>query len=228
MSIISYIFPDICSLCKENSSFDDTYICKPCLEKLEFTPESSCSLCSAPIDTLLNLCHQCINGNRPWIYGSAPLLFKGQSREVIHKFKYNSQLVLSRFLVKEMIQSINKEELSNIQCVTAVPMHWFKKMRRGFNQAELLAQAISEKLGIPYFELLKRKSKAPAQALKNKSQRKQNIRHIFELNEKQKVPEGTILLVDDVLTTGATLTACSKVLLDNGARGIYVLTAARG
>ena len=122
---------------------------------------------------------------------------------------------------------MNSKDL-NFSCVTFVPMHWTKKIRRGFNQAEILAQGIASKIESPYKDLLTKKSQSSAQALKNKSQRKSNIRQIFKINEKQKVPEGAILLVDDVLTTGTTLTACSKVLLENGAREIYVITAARG
>ncbi|MCH2208078.1 MAG: ComF family protein [Lentisphaerales bacterium] len=228
MSLKSYIFPEVCSLCKENKSFDESYICKSCLNELERTPENSCQLCSSPIDTFLKLCHQCIENPRPWQKGKAPLLLKGQSREIIHKFKYNSQIILSRYLVQAMVEKIHQTTIRELSCVTPVPMHWFKKMKRGFNQAELLAEGISKALDKPHLPLLKRKMQKSVQALKSRSQRKENISHIFEINEKQKVPEGTILLVDDVLTTGATLTACSKVLLENGAREIYVLTAARG
>ena len=80
-------------------------------------------------------------------------------------------------------------------------MHWFKKIRRGYNQAELLAEGISKSLGVVHLPLLKRKKQKSVQALKSRRQRKENISQIFEINEKQKVPEGTILLVDDVLTT---------------------------
>lgn len=228
MSLSEYIFPKVCSICKENKSFDDSYICETCYQDLVFTQETNCKLCSSSIDSFLNICTQCIENSRPWKLGFSPLVFKGQSREAIHKFKYNSQLIISRLLVNLMIESLIASEDLNFSCITCVPMHWTKKIRRGFNQAEILAQGIADKIDVTYKDLLIRKSQNSAQALKNKSQRKSNISQIFKINEKQKVPEGVILLVDDVLTTGTTLTACSKVLLDNGAREIYVITAARG
>ena len=228
MSFKEYIFPEICSLCKENKIYDDSYICETCHKELEFTSNESCKLCSANIDSFLDVCNQCIENKRPWSRGFAPLVFKGQSREAIHKFKYNSQLVISRLLVKLMVDSLMNYGIHDFSCITSVPMHWTKKIRRGFNQAEILASGIAKNLRIPYKDLLIRKSQSSAQALKNKSQRKSNIRQIFKINEKQKVPDGAILLVDDVLTTGTTLTACSKALLENGAREICIITAARG
>jgi ComF family protein len=107
-------------------------------------------------------------------------------------------------------------------------MHWFKQWQRGYNQAQILAQELSKKINCPLKPLLKRRHWTGAQALMSRTQRQENIRHIFEFNTKEKMPKGTILIVDDVLTTGATLTACCKALINSGAKDICILTAARG
>jgi competence protein ComFC len=215
-------------MCQTKEPTDERYLCNDCLMEMSFTQGSNCPLCGSDFDTLLDICTQCIEQKRPWISGGAPLHFEGQTREVIHKFKYNSQLVLSRFLISEMVQYLQKSNMPDFAVVTMVPLHWTRQWKRGYNQAEVLARGIAKQINVPCRKLLKRKHWAAAQALKNKSQRQKNITQIFNVPEKQKLPDGAILLIDDVMTTGATLTACTKALNNAGAKQIYVLTAARG
>ena len=225
--LLKYIYPEICTLCTVNPS-SENYLCTDCIRELEFTQSSDCPLCSSEVTGLLNLCHQCLENKRPWSAGGAPLKFSGTARELIHKYKYNSNLTLSRFLIGTMTEYIGDRDFPDIEWVTMVPMHWYKKFKRGFNQAEILARGISENLELPCHNLLRRKNTSSSQALKTRRQRQKNITHIFEVREKQKMPNGAILLIDDVMTTGATLAACTKALTDAGAKEVYVLTAARG
>jgi competence protein ComFC len=127
-----------------------------------------------------------------------------------------------------MSQAWLKHNIPKPSTITMVPMHWYRQWRRGYNQAEILAKGLAEKLDIPFTPLLKRHHWTSAQALKNRLQRRENMRNIFTANEKQKSPQGAILLIDDVITTGATLEACSQALIKSGAEKVYILTAARG
>lgn len=206
----------------------DNYLCEPCLRELEYTQIPNCPLCSSDVHGFLNICQQCLEEKRIWSGGGAPLKFRGASRELIHQFKYNSNLTLSRYLVKVMTEYFSTRDFPDIVMVTMVPMHWYKKFRRGYNQAEILAQGVAQNLELPCQDLLVRNKLSGAQALKSKIQRQKNITQIFKIREKQKIPNGAILLIDDVMTTGATLTACAKALLAAGATKVYVLTAARG
>ena len=227
-ALTKYIFPDICSFCCKAPPASENLLCKECLEEISHTQENSCPLCSSDAIGLLDVCHQCLDLKRPWAHGGAPLKFSGLTREIIHKYKYNSNMALSRFLTFEMNQFIENRDFPDISAVTMVPLHWFKYFRRGFNQAEVLARGVAEYLGVPCIKTLKRRRAASAQALKSRQQRQKNITHIFDVPEKQKVPNGAILLIDDVMTTGTTLAACTKALIEAGAGKVYVLTAARG
>ena len=224
---LNYIFPEVCCLCHEQQAHYK-YLCKLCLDKVSYLEGSPCPLCSSPLDTILNICSQCTKAKRPWIRGASALRFEDNSREIIHHFKYNGQVTLSHFLVEKMYQSFIRQGFPPPVAVTMVPMHWLKKWQRGYNQAEILARGLATRINVPCLPLIKRCHWTSAQALKNRRQRLKNILKVFEIPEKQKLPSGAILLVDDVMTTGATLTVCSKLLIDKGACQIYVLTAARG
>jgi len=137
-------------------------------------------------------------------------------------------MALSRFLISEMNRFMENRDFPEISAVTMVPLHWFRYFKRGFNQAEILAQGVAEHLGVPCIKTLKRRRASSAQALKSRQQRQKNITHIFDVPEKQKLPNGAILLIDDVMTTGTTLAACTKALNEAGVEEVYVLTAARG
>ena len=225
---LNYIFPDVCCLCHEKQS-SYKYICEDCLKKVVYQNGQCCPLCSSPLDsTILNICNQCLKTKRPWTAGSAPLRLEDNSREIVHHFKYNGQITLAHFLIEKMYESFIKQNFPKPAAVTMVPMHWVKKWQRGYNQAEILANGLAKRLNAPLLPLIKRRQWTAAQALKNRRQRQKNILKVFEVREKIKMPDGAILLVDDVMTTGATLTVCSKLLIEKGAGQIYVLTAARG
>ncbi|MCM8539974.1 MAG: ComF family protein [Lentisphaeraceae bacterium] len=223
-----YIFPEVCTLCYKNSPDQDKFLCIECIKEVIHTQTDSCPLCSSDSIGLLDVCHQCIDLKRPWTSGGAPLKFESLTREIIHKFKYNSNLAISRYLIDEMAEFIENKDFPEFSLITMVPLHWYKQITRGFNQAEILAEGISQKTGVPCRKVLKKRRSASAQALKNRRQRQKNITHIFDVPEKQKLPNGAILLIDDVMTTGATLAACTEALTNAGAESVYVLTAARG
>ena len=223
-----YIFPEVCTLCYKNSPDQDKFLCIECIKEVIHTQTDSCPLCSSDSIGLLDVCHQCLDLKRPWHAGGAPLKFNGITREIIHKFKYNSNLAISRYLIEEMTEYLANKDYPEFSLVTMVPLHWYKQISRGFNQAEILADGISQNIGIPCQKLLRKRKGVSAQALKNRRQRQKNITHIFDVPEKQKLPNGAILLIDDVMTTGATLAACTEALINAGAESVCVLTAARG
>jgi predicted amidophosphoribosyltransferase len=118
----------------------------------------------------------------------------------------------------------NTEHRTPILC--PVPLHWTREFSRGFNQAELLARVVSQKTGIPVVKLLKRKRPTGYQARRERSERKKSMIGVFTL-----IPNpnpNTVILIDDIMTTGATLDACARTLKDKGAERVYALVCAKG
>ena len=111
--------------------------------------------------------------------------------------------------------------------VLAMPMHWLKRWHRGFNQAELLAKPIARRLNVPLAGNLKRKRLGKAQAGLDFAERMSNLKDAFRVRRPHQIAGKRILLVDDVLTTGATLRSAATVLKDAGARRVCVLALAR-
>jgi ComF family protein len=111
--------------------------------------------------------------------------------------------------------------------VVPMPLHWMRQWTRGFNQSELLGRVVARRLNAPLRNALRRKRATSQQAGLTNSQRRKNVEGAFELRHGASVKDLHVLLVDDVLTTGATLGACAKVLKRAGAKRVSVLTLAR-
>jgi competence protein ComFC len=116
----------------------------------------------------------------------------------------------------------------NVQVITCVPLHFTRYQERGFNQAELIAKTFARRAHLPYLPLLKRKQKTTSQAsLGQRSKRLTNLAEIFMVKKVEHRPH-TILIIDDVVTTGTTLNECAKKLKEAGVEKVYGLTVAHG
>jgi ComF family protein len=156
--------------------------------------------------------------------------YEGSLREIIRAFKYEGRRVLAEAL-GAMMREAGRPLLDDADAVVPVPLHPWRLLRRGFNQADDLARH----LGVPVLRVLRRRRHGPPQAGLPAGQRRANVRAAYALRWKR--PDGhhpaarvrgrVLVLVDDVMTTGATLDACSRVLLDAGARRVRALTAGR-
>ena len=222
------LFPKICLVCQEESiQAYDTPLCASCLEKLPKRPRSNCSLCGGHNDTILSNCQECLDASHPWKQGKTLLPYKSTHRKAIHLFKYSKKLQYGLYFSQKILEEY-KSYIESNDLITYVPLHWSKKIYRGFNQAEYLAQNIADGSKITCSKLLKRKKWTGSQTKLNREQRLVNNLAVFELINKDKIKDKTILLIDDVMTTGATLHACACKLLEAGAVDIKILTVARG
>ena len=149
-------------------------------------------------------------------------------RRAVARFKYRGFKALASSLAGEMIKSV-EENYSDVSFdyVTYVPMTLWKKRKRGYNQTELLAKEIAGRMNVPCKCLLKKIKKTKAQQGSTSAERKKNLSGAFDLCVYEETIKGkTILLVDDVKTTGSTLNECSKILKKNGAEKVYAVTFA--
>lgn len=119
------------------------------------------------------------------------------------------------------------EATDDVPVVTAVPLHWRRRWARGYDQARTVALAFSRTLGVPYCDLLRRRRATAPQSQADRKQRRSNLRHAFAVRDPRSVAGRGVILVDDVVTTGATLQAAARCLRRAGANSITALTVAR-
>lgn len=154
---------------------------------------------------------------------------KGKSQKLLHQLKYRHMPEIGVEMGRLFGQSLDKEGFrSEWDVIVPVPLHPLKQKRRGFNQSEEFAKGLAKSLDISMNSLLDRRKFTETQTKKSRLQRLENVEEVFELKKGEAIQGLRILLVDDVITTGATLCACANVLLDCGAKHVDLATIAAG
>jgi ComF family protein len=154
--------------------------------------------------------------------------YDGALREILQQYKYHGLRPLAQPLGERLSQALDRLQDGPFDLVLPVPLHRRRERQRGFNQAGLLAEQVAKQSGIPLGgKDCVRVRDTPPQAGLRAAARRQNVKGAFAVPRPQRVRGRCILLVDDVLTTGATADACARALLAAGAQGVWVLTLAR-
>ena len=139
--------------------------------------------------------------------------------------KYGKIQTLARPLGKLLARALPRERAFDL--IAPLPLHWFKRWQRGFNQSELLAREVSRRTGIPVRRVIRRVRNTTAQAGLTNAKRRDNVARAFRAKPRQSLDGLRVLLIDDVMTTGATAGACAAALKKAGARHVTLLTLAR-
>ncbi len=224
-----FVLPRVCPVCLAELSPVRRRPCEACAELLRELSHPRCPGCGGGVDGVLEFCSECLRlGPRPWALAVSVYPFRGAARELVHRFKYNGHTALGPFLGERLAQNWLRQATLLPDIVTPVPLHWTRLWRRGFNQAELLAREAARTLGLPVRTVLERGRRTSQQALLDSSTRRRNMAGAFTVSARADVRDRTFLVVDDVLTTGATLAAAARALLEAGAARVAVLTLARG
>ena len=154
--------------------------------------------------------------------GRSIAAYEGPLREILQRLKYDRRRSVAQGLGERMAMA-GAEVLDGADAVVPVPLHWIRQHSRGFNQAE----AVAVHVGLPVMRALRRTRRTVTQTDLPEAQRHQNVSGAFAIRRRARVHGLTLVLVDDVSTTGATLDACARVLLDAGAKEVRALSAAR-
>ena len=232
-ALVSLVLPDDCRVCGHPlRNVSRIPVCPKCLTAPEpLAAEYLCAACRAPFASpwpldehgLCGLCRRGAHGfDAAYSYG----FYDGTLRELIHLLKYGRIHTLAGPLGRFMALALPRDQ--RIDGIVPVPMHCRRRWERGFNQSVLLAQALAQRTGLPVWKAAARRSRfTPPQAGLTSAQRRDNMTRAFEVRKPDAVQGRRILLVDDVLTTGATASACARALKRSGAAHVAVLTVAR-
>jgi ComF family protein len=231
---LSLVFPPVCQLCNETrTSAAEGYVCPDCYKRVRFVREPLCERCGLPFEgslTGLFECSNCRDVELHFTSARSAVLAKDAVLEVIHRYKYNRALWFEPFLADLLIRAAREEvRKEDWDVIVPVPLHPTKQREREFNQAGRLARHLGRALDIPVqTRWLRRTTATRTQTLLSRTQRAENVRRAFAPTKGLKLNDERIVLIDDVLTTGATTNACAKALRDAGASQVCVWTVARG
>jgi len=221
--LLDLIFPKKCVNCGEFGIF----CCQKCLAQIKPIQTQVCPKCGK-ISERGKWCSGC--KGKSYLSGIivAADYRTGPTKELIHHLKYNYILELAPISADLLIDQLIDSEFRGQVLITSVPLHRRRENARGFNQAEVLAKIVAGKIGYDYLPLLKRKFHKKTQVELSGKKRRENLAGIFSAIDDGIIKNKTIILVDDVSTTGTTLEECAKVLRASGARQVWGLVVARG
>jgi ComF family protein len=229
--IFSLFFPAECRIClRALEGFTRIPVCGACLNApAPLEAEYFCTSCNTPFQNAFPLdaagvCALCRSGLRGFDRAASFGFYEGSLRSLIHLYKYSGMRPLASNLARLLDRALPVDE--RYDAVVCVPLHWRRQWQRGFNQAELLARDIAQRRRIPFLNALKR-HKATASQSGLTSAGRRNIAGAFQPRAGANLTGKRILLIDDVMTTGATASACALALKKAGARSVSLLTIAR-
>jgi ComF family protein len=228
-NILDFFLPGFCLFCQAPlTPGSEDLVCLQCLGEIELIPQPYCTCCGAPFRGavgLEHLCQECLMHPPPFSRARAVAFYDGRVLQAIHRLKYHRQLIYARFLGQLLNAPSAKELAAGADLLVPVPLHPRRLRWRGFNQALLLARAFP---AIPLGRnvLVRRRPTLPQVKL-SPEERQTNVKGAFLVPKPAAVAGKTVLLVDDVYTTGATAKECARALNRAGVGKVEVLTVAR-
>ena len=230
-NFINLLYPLHCAACKTAlDPIDRPGLCSFCEGQIKINPRPYCTLCGRPIQSGGKSCAECGRNifafDRAW----SACLYEGVLKELIHLFKYRGRLALSGILSGKIIEFIkdNAEIIDGISLITFVPLYNGWPSEREYNQSGILAAAISREFKIPVSKALEKTARTRRQNELSREERLTNLTGAFKSKDDAAIDGARILLIDDVMTTGATLSECAKILKGAGTEEVRCLTLARG
>ena len=226
--LLNLVLPPVCPICK-NPVLEKSSLCPECFKNLQFITEPCCKVCGTPFPFNVmgeQICARCLA--KPPIFHKARsvLIYDEMSKKIILPFKHGDRLDFVP-LMGQLMAQCGKELIEEADILLPVPLHRLRLLKRKYNQSALLATYLAKKFHKSYMpDGLKRIRSTPKQGKLTPEQRKTNIAKAFRVNSRLSVKDKIVLLIDDVLTTGATANECAKTLMKSGAKQVYVLTFA--
>ncbi|WP_298259450.1 ComF family protein [uncultured Litoreibacter sp.] len=228
---LQLIYPAHCLTCGAAVE-DDLSLCGNCWRETQFIHGLTCKSCGVPLpgkDKSDDLqCDDCMKIARPWRHGAAAMLYSGKGRDIVLRLKHGDRTELARPAAMWMARIAPPIEPDTV--VVPVPLHWLRQLKRRYNQSALIAKILAEQLGTPFLpNALKRPQSTEVLDGKSRISRFATLSRAITPHPKKgaQLNGKHVLLVDDVMTSGATLAACTEACISAGAREVDVVVLAR-
>lgn len=226
--MIDGVLPRYCVMCGFSSGAQN--LCRLCLAELPRIT-LACQRCGLPLRPRDGQnCDHCLATNPPWKSAIAALVYRFPVDQLVCRFKFSRSLPCGRILGNEMVRAVRARWREPPDCLVPVPLHRTRHFFRSFNQADILARQAGKALGVPvYSSFLSRRKRTRAHSGLDAGTRRGNINGAFscKIPGNKRVVSRHVALVDDVLTTGATLAECTRELKKAGVSRVSVWVAAR-
>lgn len=228
--LFDLLLPPACPLCgSESGGRSPFFFCPACLSGIHPIGSSCCPRCALPYPTEEgsdHLCESCLRDTPPFSRVVALGIYEETLRTAVQRFKYEGAIVLDRPLAELLAAVLESDGAPRPDLLIPVPLHYSRLRERTYNQALLLARVLGRRWRLPVPpRLLVRSRPTPQQQGLKAEVRRQNLKGAFAMN--RKLNGERVLLIDDVVTTGATVRECSRVLLEGGAGEVVVAVLAR-
>lgn len=228
--ILSYLYPRRCPVCGDIVMPKGELICPSCFTKLSYVTSPTCKKCGKEIiSDLAEYCFDCTKHKRNYESGIALINYDDIAKKSMTQIKYKNKREYLDFYSEAICQRYQYQILRmSAQCLVPIPVHPARKRQRGFNQAEILANQLGKNLQIPVCSqmLIRNKKTAPQKNL-DPRQRLQNLESAFHTNHILESVK-SVILVDDIYTTGSTIEACTRVLKRAGIQSVYFISICIG
>lgn len=225
--LLNFLLPPHCPICQKKI-LDSNAVCGKCFGKLNFISGAICQKCGKPLPYKeAKICAACLQ--KPPIYHRAisVLKYNETSKALILPFKHADYIELTPLLAQWM-SNRGKNLILDCDYLIPVPLHITRLFKRKYNQSALLAKEIARVYHKGYLpSILIRTKHTESQGHMGAKQRKENLKNAFKVRNTNKIKGKKILIIDDVMTTGATVNECTKTLIKAGAQSVDILTLAR-
>jgi ComF family protein len=238
--LIDLLYPPACAVCSAAIPPDaddprdplDRHFCSSCRSVLTDNPHEACPRCAAPVGPYALVEGGCSHCRELTFHFDASLRlarYDGLLREVVLRLKHRSSESLAELMGVLTANQLRDHLVStNASAIVPVPLHWSRRLRRGYNQAAAVAHGLAEHLHLPVVTSCLRRIRAtPSQAHQPPSQRRENVRGAFRARPHALVKNAAVLLVDDVMTTGSTLSEAARALRQASAARVVAVVLAR-
>ena len=225
---LELIFPGRCAVCDSVLAWGRKEICEECNGKLQYSDGNVCMKCGKPVKTEEEYCYDCRNKVHYFKQGAALFPYE-YIRNSLYKFKYSGRREYAAFYGRQMAYHMEeKRRLWKPEALIPVPIHKRKLKKRGYNQAELIARQLSEFWNVPVMTnlIVRCKNTRPMKEVVG-TDRQNNLKKAFKLGVND-VKLNTIIIIDDIYTTGSTIDAVAKICMEAGISNIYFLTVSIG